>query len=122
MIRLIVGAFFVYSLYVNFIGSCSSGVNQFGCFKSPNTLLGAFIIYLIIGSLFFIKKWYHLFNHRAHYRLKRIKFGFITAFFLIAGLGSIFFIGINMFSQQNFLGLSADLSAQLLKLVGRVTN
>lgn len=116
MLRLIIGAFFAYALYINFAGGCAT-VNQIGCFKSSTTLIIAFVLYLAFGSLFFFKKWFHLFNHRQHYRLKRIKFGFISILLLVAGLGTIIFIGFNIFSQQNYLNLNTDLNAQILKTI-----
>lgn len=92
MIRLIIGAAFIYALYINLGGSCEEA-DQLGCFKSTDTLVIAFVLYLLVGFLFFFKKWFRLFSHRAHYRVKRLKFGFISMFLLMAGAGIIVLAG-----------------------------
>lgn len=95
MIRLIIGAFFAYALFINYSGSCAT-IDQIGCFKSTNTLLIAFLLYLLVGWLYFFKKKLHLFNHRQHYRVKQMIFGFVSILLLLIGVGILVLYGMNV--------------------------
>ena len=95
MISLIIGGLFAYAIYINFFGSCAKAI-QLGCFQSPNTLIIAFLLYVFIAYKFFVKKHFHLFMHRSHYRVKRLKFGFISIFLLLSGIGMMILFGVNL--------------------------
>lgn len=97
MLRFIIGVALVYAFYINYSGACGE-TRRLGCFESNEPLFIAFGLYLLFGFLFFVKKWFHLFRHRTHYRLKRLKFGFISLFLLAAGAGIVILMGMQFFN------------------------
>ncbi len=92
MIKLLVLGGFIYAIYLNYSGACEIE-RTLGCVNENETLLIAFALYLLFGVLFFIKKRLKLFKHNMDYHGKKLKFGFISMLFLLAGLGIMVMLG-----------------------------
>jgi len=108
MIRLLITAALGYALYINFSGVCDAGY-RLGCFDSNTTLLVVFGLYLAVGVLFFMKKWFRLYMHRAHYRVKRIGFGFVSMMLLAVGVGIMALFASNLMGENLLANLSGYL-------------